>query len=80
MLRVVILFLVETFSIWGDVNLSNGLVAHYEFEWNADDSLGNGNGGIEYGGVGYVNGIDISLFSNMFNKIEANRGFWTLCQ
>ena len=39
------------------VNLSNGLVAHYEFEGNAKDSSGNGNNGIEHGGVGYVDGV-----------------------
>ena len=38
-------------------NLSNGLVAHYEFEGNADDSSDNGNDGEEYGGVSYADGI-----------------------
>ena len=41
----------------GDVNLAHGLVAHYEFEGNANDSSGNGNHGVEYGGVGYVDGV-----------------------
>ena len=37
--------------------LKNGLVAHYEFEGNADDSSGNRNHGTEYGGVSYVDGV-----------------------
>jgi len=39
------------------VDLTNGLVAHYEFEDNAKDSSSNGNHGTEYGGVGYVDGV-----------------------
>lgn len=38
------------------VDLSAGLVAHYEFEGNANDTSGNGNNGIEYGGVTYTPG------------------------
>jgi len=37
--------------------LTDGLVAHYEFEGNANDSSGNGNHGTEYGGVSYVDGV-----------------------
>lgn len=37
--------------------LSNGLVAHYQFEENANDSSENGNHGIEHGGVDYVDGV-----------------------
>jgi hypothetical protein len=44
-------------TIFGDVNLSNGLVAHYEFEGNANDSSGNENHGTEHGGVSYVDGV-----------------------
>jgi hypothetical protein len=40
-----------------EINLSNGLVAHYEFEDNANDSSGNGNNGVEYGGVSYTDGV-----------------------
>ncbi|MGV6831972.1 MAG: DUF4214 domain-containing protein [bacterium] len=40
-----------------DINLTNGLVAHYEFEGNADDSSGNENHGTQYGGVSYVDGV-----------------------
>ena len=39
------------------INLSQGLVAHYEFEGNANDSSGNGNNGTEYGGVEFADGI-----------------------
>ena len=38
-------------------NLSDGLVAHYKFDGDANDSSGNGNHGTEYGGVGYVDGV-----------------------
>jgi len=41
-----------------NVNLTNGLVAYYEFEGNANDSSGNGHNGTEYGGVTYVSGIN----------------------
>ena len=39
------------------VNLFYGLIGHYEFEDNADDSSGNGNDGTEYGEVSYVDGV-----------------------
>jgi len=39
------------------VNLTNGLVAHYELEGNANDSSGNGNDGTEYGNMGYTDGV-----------------------
>jgi len=39
------------------INLSEGLVAHYEFEGSANDSSGNGNHGAEFGGVTYVDGV-----------------------
>ncbi len=39
------------------INLKNGLVAHYEFEGNANDSSGNNNNGIEHGGVSYADGV-----------------------
>jgi len=38
-------------------SLSDGLIAHYEFEGNAKDSSGNGNDGTEHGGVTYVDGV-----------------------
>jgi len=37
--------------------LTNGLIAHYEFEGNANDSSGNGNNGTEHGGVSYVDSV-----------------------
>ncbi len=39
------------------IDLNNGLVAHYEFEGNANDSSGNGNHGTPYGGVSYDDGV-----------------------
>ena len=39
-----------------DIDLTDGLVAHYEFEGNANDSSGNDNDGEEYGGVSYTDG------------------------
>ena len=38
-------------------SLNEGLVAHYEFEDNANDSSGNENNGVEYGGVSYIDGV-----------------------
>ncbi len=73
-------------------DLKDGLVAHYEFEGNANDSSGNGNHGIEYGGVGYVDGmigkagsfdgindyIKITQSNTLNNlKKEATISFWT---
>jgi len=40
-----------------DVNLTKGLVAHYEFENNVTDSSGNGNDGTAHGGVSYASGV-----------------------
>ena len=40
-----------------EVNLTSGLVAHYEFEGDTNDSSGNGNHGTEHGGVSYVDGV-----------------------
>ena len=39
------------------IDLTNGLVAHYEFDGDASDSSGNGNDGEDYGGVSYVGGV-----------------------
>jgi hypothetical protein len=38
-------------------DLSDGLMAYYDFEGNANDVSGNVNNGTEYGGVSYTNGI-----------------------
>ena len=44
--------------VWGLVGSSSAaLVAHYEFEGNANDSSGNGFDGTAYGGLGYVGGV-----------------------
>jgi hypothetical protein len=43
------------------IDLNEGLVAHYEFEGNANDSSGNGNNGVENGGVSYVTGQGASF-------------------
>jgi uncharacterized protein (TIGR02145 family) len=40
-----------------DVALQQGLVAHYQFEGNADDGSGNENNGSEWGNVNYVPGV-----------------------
>jgi hypothetical protein len=54
--------------------LSDGLVAHYEFEGNADDSSGNGNDGTEHGGVSYIDGMigKASSFDGVDDYIEIN--------
>ena len=39
------------------VDLTNGLIAHYKLEGNADDSSGNGNHGTERGVVSYETGV-----------------------
>ncbi|NWF67389.1 MAG: LamG domain-containing protein, partial [Campylobacterales bacterium] len=58
----------------GNAGISDGLVAHYEFEGNANDSSGNGNNGTEYGGVGYVDGVigKAGSFDGMDNYISRN--------
>ncbi len=48
---------IESNSTTHDINLSRGLVAWYQFEGNANDSSGNGNDGVEHGGVTYVDGV-----------------------
>ena len=40
-----------------EVNLTRGLMAHYEFEGNAQDSSGNENHGVEHGAINYVDGV-----------------------
>ncbi len=47
----------ELYSLAQKTDLQKGLVAHYEFEDNADDTSGEGNHGQEYGGVEYTNGV-----------------------
>ena len=50
-------FISATPRVDDDIDLTDGLVAHYEFENNADDSSGNGNDGEEFGGVSYTDGV-----------------------
>jgi hypothetical protein len=45
------------FTVNSYADLNDGLVAHYEFEDNANDSSGNENHGTEYGDVSYVDGV-----------------------
>jgi hypothetical protein len=56
------------------VNLTNGLVAHYEFEGNANDSSGNGNHGTPYGGVSYADGVigQAGSFDGVDGRIKIN--------
>ncbi|MCI5123071.1 MAG: hypothetical protein D3925_00990 [Candidatus Electrothrix sp. AR5] len=50
------LFLPAILAKSNSTNLQEGLVAHYEFEGNANDSSEKGNHGTEYGGFNYVSG------------------------
>ena len=43
-------------ALFGDINLTKGLVAHYDFNGNLVDKI-NGNNGEIFGGVNYVDGI-----------------------
>jgi hypothetical protein len=53
-------------------DISQGLIAYYEFEGNANDSSGNGNHGTEHGGVSYVEGAvgKAGNFDGIDNFIE----------
>ena len=50
-----------------NIDLTDGLVAHYEFDGDADDSSGNGNDGEDYGGVSYVDGV-IGQAANFYDS------------
>jgi len=58
-----------------NIALSKGLVAYYEFEGNANDSSGNGNDGIEHGGVTYVDGVigQAGSFDGVNDYIKLNK-------
>lgn len=71
-----------------DVNLTNGLIAHYEFENNANDSSGNDNNGTE-NGVTYKTGqigqaayfdgsssIKVLNFTELDYKKDFSIAFW----
>ena len=64
----------ELYKLGQPINLSDGLVAHYEFEGDANDSSGNGNDGVEYGGVSYVNGVigQAGSFDGLDDYIEVS--------
>lgn len=67
--------LLSTFGLdCGEVDLTNGLVGHYEFEYNALDSSGNDNHGTEHGIVTYVDGaIDKAAhFDNSYLTIPSS--------
>ena len=55
-------------------DLNDGLLAHYEFENNANDSSGNGNHGTENGGLRYSEGIigNSAKFDGVDDFIEIN--------
>ena len=57
--------------------LSNGLIAHYKFDGNANDSSGNGNDGVEHGGVSYVDGVigKAGRFDGIDDYISLNKKF-----
>jgi len=59
------------------VDIDEGLVAHYKFEGNADDSSGNGNHGTENGTVEYIDGVigkaaKFNSFQDILTPIELN--------
>ena len=68
--------------------LSDGLVAYYKFDGNANDSSGNGNDGVEHGGVTYVDGVigQAGKFGyNIVDYIEVTKDFeigkeWTFTE
>jgi len=57
------------------VDLNSGLVAHYEFEDNANDTSGNGNNGTEYGGVTYAEGMigKAASFDGIDTEVQLNK-------
>jgi len=71
------------------LSLSEGLVAHYPFDGDANDVSGHGHHGIEYGKVRYVNGIinqarhfdrrdgyEYILFPNTLSNDEYSISLW----
>ena len=57
------------FEVYAVRDLDNGLVAYYPFNGNARDESGNGNHGIEYGGITYLGGKSVS-FDGVDDYIE----------
>jgi len=68
------------------INLNNGLIAYYKFDGDTKDSSGNGNNGVEYGGVTYVDGIigkagsfdgvDDEMKTPVNNELYKSMSFW----
>jgi len=58
-----------SFTITKENTLTEGLIAHYEFEGNANDSSDNANHGTEHGGVSYTDGA----IGKAFNAAVANK-------
>ena len=58
-------------------SLSDGLVAHYKFDGNANDDTGNNNHGTEYGGVTYVSrvGGQAASFDGIDDYINIGNNF-----
>ena len=59
MKKIKILALISALMINGiaSADLNTGLIAHYSFDNNTDDETGNGNNGIQYGGITYIDGV-----------------------
>ncbi len=57
-IRNVLIACVVSFGLFGSAvaDLNSGLVTHYKFDGNANDSSSNGNHGLENGGVSYTSG------------------------
>ena len=59
-----------------NIDLSNGLIAHYEFEGNVNDSSGNGNDGEVFGDISYIDGVIGQAIhfdnSNVYIAIKSN--------
>jgi hypothetical protein len=54
---IIILGLASVTAGIAHADLNDGLILHYKFEGNADDSSGNNYHGTEFGGLSYVQGI-----------------------
>ena len=52
------LLLLSSISLASDIDLESGLVAHYKFDGDFNDSSGTGNHGAQQGGVTFVEGVD----------------------
>lgn len=52
------LLLISSASFASEIDLETGLVAHYKFDGDFNDSSGTGNHGAQQGGVTFVEGVD----------------------